>query len=71
MSFGLRNAAQTFQRFMDEILRGLDFAFAYIDDVLVASKDVVEHKQHLREVFRRLDEYVCVHQSRQMRDGQA
>lgn len=57
MSFGLRNAAQTFQRFMDEILRGLDFAFAYIDDVLVASKDVVEHKQHLREVFRRLDEY--------------
>jgi hypothetical protein len=26
MFFGLRNAAQTFQRFMDDILRGLDFA---------------------------------------------
>jgi len=25
MSSGLRNAAQTFQRFMDEILMGLDF----------------------------------------------
>lgn len=36
MSFGLRNAAQTFQRFMDEVLRGLNFCFTYIDDVLVA-----------------------------------
>jgi hypothetical protein len=35
MSFGLRNAAQTFQRFMDDILRGLDFCFAYIDDILI------------------------------------
>jgi hypothetical protein len=32
--FGLRNAAQTFQRFMDEILEHLYFSFAYIDDIL-------------------------------------
>jgi hypothetical protein len=30
LSFGLRNAAQTFQRFMDDILRGLDFCLAYV-----------------------------------------
>lgn len=36
MSFGLRNAAQSFQRFIDEVLRGLDFCFCYIDDILVA-----------------------------------
>jgi hypothetical protein len=36
MSIGLRNAAQTFQCFMD-ILRGLDFCFAYLDDILVFS----------------------------------
>jgi len=35
ISFGLRHAAQTFQRFMDEILKDLDFCFAYIDDMLV------------------------------------
>ena len=28
MSFGLRNAAQTFLSFMDEILRGFDFCYA-------------------------------------------
>ena len=33
--FGLRNAAQKFQRFMDEILREFDFCFAYTDDILV------------------------------------
>jgi hypothetical protein len=37
MFFGLRNAAQTFQRFMDDILRGLDFCFANMDDILVFS----------------------------------
>lgn len=35
-SFGLRNAAQTFQRFINEVLRGLDFCYEYIDDILVA-----------------------------------
>ena len=47
MPFGLRNAAQTFQRLIDEVLRGLPFAFAYIDDVLIASCDIKEHQDHL------------------------
>jgi len=38
ISLVLRNAAQTFQRFMDEILRGFDFCFAYIYDILVYSR---------------------------------
>lgn len=57
MSFGLRNAAQTFQRFMDEVLRDLDFCYAYIDDILVASIDQIEHEGHLRRLFTRLSEY--------------
>ena len=51
MPFGLRNAAQTFQRFIDTVLRGLHFSFAYIDDILIASKSPEEHLRHLRLVF--------------------
>ncbi|BHF77688.1 hypothetical protein SprV_0602079700 [Sparganum proliferum] len=55
MAFGLRNAAQTFQRFIDHVLRGLPFVFAYIDDLLVTSRNEEEHKEHLALVFDRLD----------------
>ena len=51
MPFGLRNAAQTFQRFMDQVLRGLPFAYTYVDDVLIASATPDEHRRHLRIVF--------------------
>ena len=57
MPFGLRNAAQTFQRFIDQVLRGLHFCYAYIDDILIASTSPEEHKQHLRAVLERLDEH--------------
>jgi hypothetical protein len=57
MFFGLRNAAQTFQRFMDEVLRGLDFCFAYLDDILVSSRSLEEHGRHLRALFGRLQTY--------------
>ena len=43
MPFGLRNAASTFQRFIDEIVRGLNFVFAYVDDLLVASDTEENH----------------------------
>ena len=60
MPFGLRNAAQTFQRFIDEVLRGLDFLYAYIDDVLIASSSEAEHLAHLEILFNRLFEYGIV-----------
>ena len=54
MPFGLRNAAQMFQRFMDQALRGLSFVYTYIDDVLIASATPEEHLEHLHTVFERL-----------------
>ena len=57
MSFGFRNAAQTCQRFMNEVLHGLDFLHVYIDDVLIASASEEEHKEHLGQVFERFKRY--------------
>ena len=37
MCYGLRNAAQTFQRFADGALGDLPFVFVYIDDILMKS----------------------------------
>ena len=54
MAFGLCNAGQTFQRMMDDVLAGLDFCFCYMDDILVASRSLKEHHQHLRIVLSRL-----------------
>ena len=47
MPFGLRNAGHCFQRFMDEVLDGLNFCFVYVDDVLIGSKSPEEHVLHL------------------------
>lgn len=54
MPFGLRNAGATFQRLMHIVLRGLNNAEAYIDDVVVFSDSWSDHLKHVREVFERL-----------------
>ena len=60
MPFGLWNAGQSFQRFMDRVLSGLDYCFVYVDDVLIGSKSLEEHEQHLREVLSRMAEHGIV-----------
>jgi hypothetical protein len=57
MFFGLRNAAQTFERFIWDILQGLDFCFAYIDDILVFSRSLEDHERHLQAIFGWLQMY--------------
>jgi transposase InsO family protein len=57
MPFGLRNAAQTFQRLMDQCFQDLDFLFTYLDDHLIFSESEEQHLLHLRTVFERLDKY--------------
>ena len=60
MPFGLRNAGNTFQRMMDRVGAGLDFAFIYLDDILIASSTMEEHHVHLQQVFERLSEFGLV-----------
>ncbi len=60
MPFGLRNVAQTFQRFMDQVLRGVPVVYSYIVDILIASRNPEQHLQDLRTVFERLSSYGVV-----------
>ncbi|KAG1936440.1 interleukin-1 receptor accessory protein-like 1-A [Pimephales promelas] len=57
MPFGLKNAAQYFQRLMDSVLRDLPFLFVYLDDILVASTSKSQHLAHLRTLFERLSQH--------------
>ena len=58
MPFGLKNAPALFQRTMEEVLRGCyQFAAPYIDDILVFSKNGVEHVSQLRQVLDALSKH--------------
>ena len=54
MPFGVRNAAQSFQRLMDQVLDGLPFCFVYLDDILIASATESQHLDDVRAVLERL-----------------
>ncbi len=56
MPFGLRNAPQTFQRFMDRLFKHPPFVFCYLDDLIIASHTLEEHHEHLRQIFTILQE---------------
>lgn len=57
LNFGLCGAAQTFQRFMNEVLGELNFCFVYLDDILIFSDNEADHKLHLRMVCEKLSQY--------------
>ncbi|BHF64632.1 hypothetical protein SprV_0200763800 [Sparganum proliferum] len=57
MPFGIQNSALTCRRFIDYVLHGLPFVYAYINDLLLASRSAKEHKEHLASVFDRLDKF--------------
>ena len=57
MPYGLKNSAQTFQRYMDEVLHGIDNVHCYVDDIIIATDTPEEHIQTLQKVFVRLQEY--------------
>lgn len=56
MPFGLKTAPATFQRAMDNVLRGLQgiHCLVYLDDIIVYSASLQEHIEKLRLVFDRL-----------------
>jgi hypothetical protein len=59
MSFGLMNALAHFMYLMNSIfMPELDkFVVAFIDDILIYSRSMEEHEEHLRIVLQRLREH--------------
>ena len=55
MPFGLSGAPASFQRLMDTLFRDFSFVTTYLDDVLIHSHMVEEHKEHLKIVFNRIE----------------
>ena len=60
--FGLRNALAVFQRLMQQAISSLnpemgpEFVSVYVDDILVFSKTLEEHLNHLKLVLERITE---------------
>ncbi len=59
MPYGLVNAPSVFQDFMHEVLREYlhRFVLVYIDDILIYSRSLAEHRHHIAEVLQRLRQF--------------
>ena len=59
MPFGLKNAGATYQRLMDKVLAPMlgRNVYAYVDDMVVASKDRAQHMADLEELFVTISKY--------------
>ena len=56
--FGLSQAPAYFQLLIDKVLMGCSkFAMGYLDDIIIFSKNEIEHLQHIEEIFTRLERF--------------
>src|SRR5688572_6384437 len=58
MSFRLNNAPATFQRLINRVLRPYlrKFAVVYLDDIIIFSKNLEDHVQHVKMVLDKIRE---------------
>ena len=53
--FGLAQAPAYFQKLINDVLKGCNFAMGYLDDIIIYSRSEKEHLEHLlEEIFIRL-----------------
>ena len=54
VSFGLVQAPSYFQKLMNKVRNGLNFAFAYLDDIIIFGNTAEEHLKHIQIIINRL-----------------
>ena len=52
----MKNSGQSFQRLIEDILRGIPGTFIYLDDILAFHKTEEEHLAAVEEILKRLAE---------------
>ena len=52
--FRLTQAPAYFQKLINDVLKGCNFAMGYLDDIIIYSRSEKEHLEHLEEIFIRL-----------------
>lgn len=59
LPFGLSNAPSTFQAYINYALKGLldDICIVYLDDILIYSDSLEQHRRHVRAVLERLQQH--------------
>lgn len=58
LPFGIKVTPVIFQQVMHTMLCGLDFAVAYLDDILPKSKNPEEHKKNIFKIFKRIQDWI-------------
>ena len=57
MPFGLANAPAQFALLMNTVLKGLPFVVVFMDNMIVFSRSVLEHHDHVHEVLNELRQH--------------
>ena len=52
--FDLAQTPAYFQKLINDVLKGCNFAMGYLDDIIIYSRSEKEHLEHLEEIFSRL-----------------
>lgn len=57
LPFGLKCAPEIFQRIMDQMIEGIQGAYAIVDDILVDGSDLEQHDETMKQVIQRATSY--------------
>ena len=57
LPFGIKVARVIFWQNLDTLLNDVDFAIAYLDDILIKTECREQHTEHVKEVFEKIKHY--------------